>query len=104
MKLKPLKYMMVLGVASWALGAAGVSAQTAAPQPSTERTGSPYDNNPACRDRDVAGADPACVIQDGPPRQFNFDFNSTKPRPAAPPPAQENTAPPVIPVVPPQAK
>ena len=81
-----------------ALAATGAVAQTAVQQPSTERGGSPYDRNPACRDRDVSSADPACVIQDGPAA-----FRPIGPQ-AAPPvqiqPQQTNAAPPVIIVVP----
>jgi hypothetical protein len=94
--MKSLRYSLLL----IALVATGAAAQTAAPQPSTERGGSPYDRNPACRDRDVSSADPACVIQDGPSA-----YRPLAPQ-AAPPvqvqPQQSNAAPPVIIVVPPQ--
>jgi len=74
-----------------ALGAGGAYAQTPVPQPSTERTGSPYDDNPACRDREVASTDPACVIKDGPP-PYQYDFNKTAPQQI--PTAPANMAPP----------
>ena len=106
---KSVKYIMVLG----AFCAAGAAAQTPLPQESTERTVSPYDRNPACRDRDVASTDPACIIQDGPAAVRQFGFDSTKPLPAtpaqtpqgnvAPPASQGSAAPPVILVVPPQS-
>jgi hypothetical protein len=84
-----------------ALGAAGAAAQTPVPvpQPPTERTGSPYDQNPACRDREVASTDPACIIKDG-PSVYRFGFDGTTPQPVAP--AQANPAPPATTVVPPQ--
>jgi|SRR5215813_3519286 len=49
-----------------ALGAGGAIAQTITDTP--ERTGSPYDRNPACESREVSSTDPACVINDGPSR------------------------------------
>jgi len=74
------RYILLSGlVVMSALGAGGVIAQTPVPQPSTERTGSPYDDNPACRDREVASTDPACVIKDGRP-PYQFDFNKTTPQ------------------------
>ena len=74
-----------------ALAAGGAAAQSPLPQASTERAGSPYDDNPACRDREVASTDPACVIQNGPP-PYQFDFNKATPQQV--PPAQGNMAPP----------
>ena len=75
MRFKLSKYAVLLG----AFCAAGAIAQTPVPQQPSDRTGSPYDRNPACRDRDVASTDPACVIQDGqPPRQSGSGNNTTQ--------------------------
>ena len=90
---KSLKYSLVLV----ALVTTGALAQTQVPQPNTERGGSPYDRNPACRDRDVSSADPACVIQDG-PAAFRPVPQAAQPVPIQP--QQSNTAPPMIIVVP----
>jgi len=90
-------YVLVGGlVVVSALGAGGATAQTPVPQPSTERTGSPYDDNPACRDREVASTDPACVIKDGAP-PYQFDFNKTTPQPQVPQ-APATASPPATPV------
>ena len=99
MELQAFKILLIVS----ALGAANAMAQSAAPQPPTDRTGSPYDQNPACRDREVASTDPACVIQDGPPVVQQFGFDSTKPRPAPAQPSQGNPAPPAVIVVPPES-
>ena len=80
MKLPALAMLLIVS----GLGSASAAAQTPAPQPPTDRTGSPYDQNPACRDREVASTDPACVIQNGEPAVRHFGFDSTKPQPAAP--------------------
>jgi hypothetical protein len=101
MTIKPVKHVVLLA----AFCVTGAAAQTPVPEQPTERTVSPYDLNPACRDRDVAGTDPACVIQDRLPAR-----QSLAPNPAQP--AQQNVAPsaptgnapapPAIIVIPPQ--
>jgi hypothetical protein len=48
--------------------AQGAIAQAPVSPDTPERTGSPYDRNPACGEREVSGNDPACVIDDGPSR------------------------------------
>jgi len=96
MKLKSATCVWVLGT-FWA--AAAAAQVPTVPEP-TERTISPYDSNPACRERTVSGTDPACVIQDGPPLVRPYGLN--RPSAAAPvqPAPSNNVAPPVVIVVP----
>src|SRR5687768_14545058 len=88
-----LRHSLIL----YASYAGAAAAQTPVPQEPTDRPGSPYDRNPACRDRDVASTDPACVIQDGRPRVQQFGFDSVKPIPPGPAPRPQTVQPPAQP-------